>query len=197
LSPTGNQHSPRAGTKSPGPYLAPIRLGGVTFAGNRDFHWSFFQSGEAVFSSIRTLWQDAKADAADDARLEEIDKDALSLLHTYEKLDALQRPTFTRAYHLAKKHLEQILGDSTEWEKANQMEAAKTLMDNARKAVDAEPRGAMGIALLSLFLEVNTLRSKRAEELSAQIDQWYHRAVERDLSSGEQTRKQELSRPPG
>ena len=55
-------------------------------------------------------------------------------------------------------------------------------MNNARKAVDAEPRGAMGIALLGLFLEINTLRGKEAVQLSAQIDQWYGRALKNDLA---------------
>ena len=43
-------------------------------------------------------------------------------------------------------------------------------MLNARKAVDAEPRGAMGIALLSLFFEVNTLTGKEAVKLSSDIE---------------------------
>jgi len=97
-------------------------------------------------------------------------------------MDGPQRHVFTRAYHLAKKHLEDTLGEYGDWKKDDQVHAAKALMNNARKAVDAEPRGAMGIALLGLFLEINTLRGKEAVQLSAQIDQWYGRALKNDLA---------------
>ena len=97
-------------------------------------------------------------------------------------MDPNQRRTFTRAYHLAKKHLEEIHGDNGAWKKDDQLKAAETLMLNARKAVDAEPCGAMGIALLSLFLEVNTLTGKEAVKLSSDIEHWYDRAVDSDLN---------------
>ena len=70
-----------------------------------------------------------------------------------------------------------------DWKKDDQLKAEETLMLNARKAVDAEPRGAMGIALLSLFLEVNTLTGNEAVKLSSHIEQWYDGAVDSDLNT--------------
>jgi len=90
-------------------------------------------------------------------------------------------PRQARPKWLTARVLEGTLGDFGDWKKDDQVEAAKALMDNARKAVDAEPRGAMGIALLGLFLEVNTLRGKEAVRLSAKIEEWYGRALESDL----------------
>jgi hypothetical protein len=124
---------------------------------------------------------------AEKTNLEEVVKNALSILQAYEKLDAQGRATLTRAYHLAKKHIEEVRGDNAEWKKVDQLEAAETLMVNARNAVDTKPRGAMGIALLSLFLEVNTLRGQEAEQLSAQIERWYDGAVE-SFSRGDRRR---------
>src|SRR5215203_816726 len=130
-----------------------------------------------MFSTIKTMLQNTNGDRTVEARLEKVGEEVLSLLQAYERMDGAQRHVFTRAYHLAKKHLEDTLGEYGDWKKDDQVEAAKVLMNNARKAVDAEPRGAMGIALLGLFLEINTLRGKEAVQLSAQIDQWYGRAL--------------------
>ena len=127
------------------------------------------------------MWQGAKQ--MDETRLGEVINDALSLLQAYDRMDPKQRHTFTRAYHLAKKHLEEVHGDHGDWNKADQLKAAETLMLNARKAVDAEPCGAMGIALLSLFLEVNTLTGKAAVKLSYDIEGWYDGAVDSDLNA--------------
>ena len=136
--------------------------------------------GEDVFATIKTLWRDAKQ--LGEARLGEVIHDALSLLQAYDRMNPNQRHTFTRAYYLAKIHLEEVHGDHRDWKKDDQLKAAETLMLNARKAVDAEPRGAMGIALLSLFLEVNTLTGKEAVKLSSDIEHWYDRAVDSDLN---------------
>ena len=130
---------------------------------------------------INMMWQDAKPKG--ETRLGEVSHDALSLLQAYDRMDPKQRHTFTRAYHLAKKHLDEVHGDHGDWKKDDQLQAATTLMLNARKAVDAEPNGAMGIALLSLFLEVNTLTGKEAVKLSSDIERWYDAAVESDLNT--------------
>lgn len=134
-----------------------------------------------MFPTIKTMWQGAKH--MGETRLGEVINDALSLLQAYDRMDPKQRHTFTRAYHLANKHLEEVQGDHGDWKKDDQLKVATTLMLNARKAVDAEPRGAMGIALLSLFLEVNTLTGKEAVKLSSDIERWYTSAVESDLNT--------------
>ena len=85
------------------------------------------------------MWRDAKL--MGEARLGEVVHDALSLLQAYDRMDPNQRHTFTRAYHLAKKHLEEVHGDHGDWKKDDQLKAAQTLMLNACKAVDAEPCG--------------------------------------------------------
>ena len=134
-----------------------------------------------MFPTIKTMWQGAKH--MDETRLGEVIHDALSLLQAHNRMDPKQRHTFTRAYHLAKKHLEEVHGNHGDWKKDDQLKAAETLMLNARKAVDAEPCGAMGIALLSLFLEVNTLTGNEAVKLSSHIEQWYDGAVDSDLNT--------------
>ena len=130
----------------------------------------------------KMMWHDAKPNC--ETRLGEVIHDALSLLQAYDRMDPKQRHTFTQAYDLAKKHLEEVHGDHGDWKKEDQFQAATTLMLNARKAVDAEPHGAMGIALLSLFLEVNTLTGKEAVKLSSDIERWYAGALDSDLNNG-------------
>ena len=134
-----------------------------------------------MFPLIKMMWHDAKPNGK--TRLGEVIHDALSLLQAYDRMYPNQRHTFTRAYHLAKKHLEDVHGDHGDWIKDDQLKAAQTLMLNARKAVDAEPHGAMGIALLSLFLEVNTLTGKEAVKLSSDIERWYAGALDSDLNT--------------
>jgi hypothetical protein len=134
-----------------------------------------------VLPLIKMMWQEAKPKG--ETRLGEVIHDALSLLQAYDRMDPKQRPKFAQAYHLAKEHLEEIHGDHGDWNKDDQLKAAQTLMLNARKTVDAAPPGAMGIALLSLFLEVNTLTGKEAVKLSSDIERWYNAVVKSDLGT--------------
>ena len=62
-----------------------------------------------MFPTIKTMWQGAKH--MDETRLGEVIHDALSLLQAYDRKDPKQRHTFTRAYHLAKKHFEEVHGN--------------------------------------------------------------------------------------
>jgi hypothetical protein len=118
----------------------------------------------------------------DQSHLEEVAEQAIELMHRYAKMDREQRRSFTRAYHVAKKHLEQSLGHFDDWKKDDQLKAANTLMEKARKAIEAEPNAAMGIALLSLFFQINTKTGNTAVQLATDIEQWYRAAIDRDLT---------------
>ena len=80
-----------------------------------------------MFSTIKTMLQNTNGDRTVEARLEKVGEEVLSLLQAYERMDGAQRHVFTRAYHLAKKHLEDTLGEYSDWKKDDQVHAAKVL----------------------------------------------------------------------
>ena len=112
---------------------------------------------------------------------EVVAEQAIDLLRRYDKMDEARRQSFTRAYHIAKEHLEKSLGQFDDWKKDEQLEAASSLMKKARNASEAEPDAAMGIALLSLFFQINTETGDKAVQLATDIEKWYRVAIERDL----------------
>jgi hypothetical protein len=106
---------------------------------------------------------------------------AIDLMRRYGEMDREKQKSFARAYHVAKEHLEKTLGQFDDWKKDDQLEAASTLMNKARKATEAEPNAAMGIALLSLFFQINTETGTKAVQHAMDIEKWYQEAIERDL----------------
>jgi hypothetical protein len=112
---------------------------------------------------------------------EEVAEQVINLLRRYDKMDEARRQSFTRAYHIAKEHLERSLGQFDDWKKDDQLKAASSLMEKARNASEAEPNAAMGIALLSLFFQINTETGDKAVRLAMDIEKWYREAIELDL----------------
>jgi hypothetical protein len=130
-----------------------------------------------MFSALKSVWQGAKADVAREARAEAASKEAAEVLRSYERMDEQKQLAMTRAFHIAKTHLEKTMGDSANWKPADKAKAAATLMENAQKGVEAEPRNAMGIALLSLFYEAQTLPGHHADLILVDIERWYREAA--------------------
>lgn len=126
-----------------------------------------------MFSALKAVWHEAKADVALEARADDASREAGEVLRSYYRMDAQRQHRMTKAFHIAKAHLEKAIGSSSNWNAADKANAAKSLMENARKGVEADPRSAMGIALLSLFYEAQTLPGKQAAKLVADIERWY------------------------
>jgi transketolase len=130
-----------------------------------------------MFSLLKGVWRKAKTDVALEARAEAVSKEVAELLRSYERMDDLKRHAMKRAFHVAKLHLEKAIGDPANWNAEDKVKAAATLMENARKGVDVDPRNSMGIALLSLFYEAQTLPGGQAELVMADIEKWYRKTA--------------------
>jgi hypothetical protein len=130
-----------------------------------------------MFSALKEVWRKAKTDAVREARVEAAAKEAAELLRSYERMDERRRYAMMRAFDIAKTHLEKAIGDPANWKPDDKVKAAATLMENARKGVEADPRNAMGIALLSLYYESQTFPGNQAELIVEDIEQWHRKAV--------------------
>jgi hypothetical protein len=130
-----------------------------------------------MFSAVKDVWRKAKTDAAREARAEAAAKEAAELLRSYGRMDEEKKRAMSRAFHIAKTHLETSIGDPATWKPDDKIKAAAVLMERARKGDDADPRSAMGIALLSLFYEAQTLPGKHAALVVTDIERWQREAV--------------------
>jgi hypothetical protein len=130
-----------------------------------------------MFSALKRVWREAKTDVAREARAEATFKEASEVLRSYERMNEQRQHAMIQAFQIAKTHLEKAIGNPANWTPADKVKAAATLMENARKGVAADPRNAMGIALLSLFYEAQTLPGNQAELVVAAIERWYREAA--------------------
>ena len=127
-----------------------------------------------MFSGIRNRWREARADVAQ--------KEAEEILIRYELLGGYERYELLSAFEYTKSDLESEHGEFATWNDKDKGVIAKQLLEGARQGFRMAPYGASGHALLSLYLEAQTLPGEQAQRLVASIEDWHKRAVERDLS---------------
>lgn len=126
-----------------------------------------------MFSTIKSMWKQARADEAT--------KEAADLIDRYEQLGGYERYEMASAFDYSKTELEDDGGKFSSWSRDAKLAMAKQLMDMAREGLREIPYGSYGGALLSLYLEAQTLPGPQAQALVETIENWHMRAVERDI----------------
>jgi hypothetical protein len=149
-----------------------------------------YSGGKPVFSGLRNRWREARADVAE--------KEAADILSRYERLGGYERYVLSSAFDYTKTDLEIEHGEFAGWRSEDKVATAKKLMESARRAFRAGQAfrtraflatvertdivtGASDLALLSLYLEAQTLPGEQAKRLVSSIADWHMRAVEKDL----------------
>jgi hypothetical protein len=127
----------------------------------------------AMFSTIKNMWKEARADVAS--------KEAADAIERYNRLDGFHRYEMTSAFDYTKNDLELEHGMFDTWQVADKAAVAEQLMKTARAGLKESPSGAMGLALLSLYLEAQTLPGVKAVKLAADIAAWHRAAAQRDI----------------
>ena len=126
-----------------------------------------------MFSGIRNRWREARADVAQ--------KETADILNRYEHLGSYERYELTSAFDATKDSLESEHGNFVSWHNEDKAAIAKELLQTAKQAFRDFPNGANGAALLSLYLEAQTLPGEQAQGLVLSIEDWHRRAIENDL----------------
>jgi hypothetical protein len=133
-----------------------------------------------MFAAIKRMW---RREARTDVARKEAD-DVLSRYYT--RADDYQRYEFTSAFEYMKNDLESEHGQIALWSDERKKAFAYEIMKGARESVQTSPWGAMGLALLSLYLEAHTLRSDDAKQILSSIECWYGEALRNDIGRGQE-----------
>jgi hypothetical protein len=128
-----------------------------------------------MFAAIKRMWRrEVRTDVA------QKEADAV-LSRYYTRADDHQRYQFTWAFEHTKNDLEREHGQIAFWSDETKKAYADELMKVAREYVQTSLWGAMGIALLSLYLEAHTLRAGNAKQILYSIECWYGEALRNDI----------------
>jgi hypothetical protein len=130
-----------------------------------------------MFESIRKHWAEARADVvADQAR---------DILRRYERMNPNDRYWVSSAFNSVLSELEDQLGPVAQWDAEHKKQVAKQIIQGAQQAfttrgdnMSAETTrlGAHGGALVSCYLELQTLPGDQAASVAKTIEGWRERA---------------------
>jgi len=104
-----------------------------------------------------------------------VSKEAVDLIKRHQRFNEQQRREMMSAFDHAKARLEMENGDIQTWALQRKSVVAKQTQEMAKDAYEFAPYGACGVALISLYLEAQTMRGDKAERLVHLIDEWYRR----------------------
>jgi hypothetical protein len=106
---------------------------------------------------------------------------AAGILSRYDRLGRHERYACLSAFDYTKDKLELEKGDFTVWSDQEKVAVAQELMCAAEEFFSADRDGACGAILLSLYLEAQTLPGEHPNAMILSIEDWYHRAIEKEL----------------
>ena len=105
---------------------------------------------------------------------------AADILIRYDHLDGDGRYALLFAFDYTKDQLELESGDFTVWRDDEKVAVARQLLQAAEELFFIGPEGACGAALLSLYLEAQTLPD--AKGMISSIEDWHRRAIEKEFN---------------
>jgi hypothetical protein len=127
-----------------------------------------------MFEGIRRLWAEARANA--------VAKQVDNILQRYQRMNHTDRYWVFLGFNAVSSEVENQLGSIVQWSNEQKKQVAKQIMLSSQKAftargnnnIDAETTqlGAHGAALLSLYLELQTLPGDQAANVAAAIENW-------------------------
>jgi hypothetical protein len=106
---------------------------------------------------------------------------AADILTRYDRIEADRRYVLLSAFDYTKDKLELESGDFTVWRDEEKNAVAQELMRAAEEFFFVDRDGACGAALLSLYLEAQTLPGEHAKRMISRIEDWYRRAIEKEF----------------
>ena len=123
-----------------------------------------------MFSFFKNMiWTDQRADIAA--------KEALDILHRYQRFGGHQRQEMASTFEYTKAQLEIKHGEIDTWGTKRKAAVAEQILEIAKEAYGEAPYGACGTALFGLYLEAQTLPGDKATRLVYLINEWHRRAV--------------------
>ena len=130
-----------------------------------------------MFESIRRHWAEARADV--------VSKQVEDILQRYERMNPNDRYWVSSAFDSVSSELEEQLGPVAQWDAEHKRQVAKQIMQRAQQTfttrgdnmfAKTSRLGAHGGALVSCYLELQTLPGDQAAKLVGAIEGWRERA---------------------
>jgi hypothetical protein len=130
-----------------------------------------------MFESIRKHWAEARADVVADQ--------AQDILQRYERMNPNDRYWVSSAFNSVLSELEDQLGPVAQWDAEHKTQIAKQIMQGAQQAfttrgdnmfTETSRLGAHGGALVSCYLELQTLPGEQAVKVVGTIKGWREHA---------------------
>lgn len=122
--------------------------------------------GGAMFGRIKNRWKEARADG--------VRSDVYEIFSIYEGYGSPECCEFLRVFDDMKNLLEMEYGAIAKWPQKAQKNVVKQLFSGAKRAHEADPYGASGMALLSMYIDIHTIPGENAVRLKNEIDNWHH-----------------------
>jgi hypothetical protein len=129
-----------------------------------------------MFSGLKQRWAEA--------RIEPVSNYVFDILSRYERMNPLDRDLVLRSFQSVLLQLEEEYGPAGNWSNELRSSLAKQLFRAAQNA-GSNPHGniegemtrisANGTALLSFYIEMQTLKGQRANDLVRTITAWSER----------------------
>jgi valyl-tRNA synthetase len=132
-----------------------------------------------MFEGVRRLWAEARANS--------VAKQVDDILQRYQRMNPNDRFWVFSGFNAASSEVENQLGSVVQWSNEQKKQVAKQIMLSAQRVFTARGNNmeaettqlrARGAALLSHYLELQTLPGDRAANVAAAIENW--RAIARN-----------------
>jgi len=130
-----------------------------------------------MFEGIRKHWAEARAGVVADQ--------VQDILQRYERMNPNDRYWVSSAFDAVLSELEEQLGPVAQWDAEHKKQVASQIMQGAQQALitrgdnmsaETTRLGAHGGALVSCYLELQTLPGDQAAKVVATIEGWRERA---------------------
>lgn len=138
-----------------------------------------------MFENIRKHWAEARAGVVSDQ--------VQDILQRYERMNPNDRYWVSSAFASVLSELEDQLGPVAQWDAEHKKEVAKQIMQGAQQAfttrgdnmfAETNRLGAHGGALVSCYLELQTLPGDQAAKVVGTIEGWREHAQTPDPYAG-------------
>src|SRR5690242_8518840 len=123
-----------------------------------------------MFDPLKRMFK--RADPADTVSDEVVD-----IIRRFQALDQKQRKEVVSGFGFVKARFEIEYGEIDTWAMDHKSNVAKAVLQTAKDGYGAAPYSSIGIALMGLYLEAQTIPGDKAERLVHLIDEWHRRAT--------------------
>jgi hypothetical protein len=101
----------------------------------------------------------------------------IDVIRRYQQFNGHERQAVISAFGFAKERVEAEYGEIYTWTLEQKGKVAKAVLNAAKDCYAEVPHNSLGIALMGLYLEAQTIPGDKAGTMVHLIEEWHRRAV--------------------